>query len=200
MLVADDTMKRYDIINALISKYDYKSYLEIGVQKRVNFENVKNVATKIGVDPEPKEPVDFEMTSDEFFRINRNQFDIVFVDGLHHQDQVYKDIVNSLAILNENGTIVCHDCDPIEEVHQIVPRECGTWNGDVWKAWVRLRSERDDLEMNVIDTDYGCGVIRRGQQIPISIKRSELNWRNLQVHKEEWLSLITVDEFLRQVS
>ena len=63
------------------------------------------------------------MTSDEFFEQNKEKFDIVFIDGLHHSEQVYKDILNSLNILNEDGTIICHDMNPTEEFRQIVPRK-----------------------------------------------------------------------------
>ena len=39
----------------------------------------------------------------------------------------------------------------------------GEWTGDVWKAIAKIRIERDDLQIKVIDTDYGCGIIRIGE-------------------------------------
>ena len=42
----------------------------------------------------------------------------------------------------------------------------GEWTGDVWKAIAELRVERIDLDIKVVNTDYGCGIIRRGTNIP----------------------------------
>ena len=58
-------MQRFDIINNLIKEKGYKSYLEIGVQNRVCFENIV-CEKKIGVDPRANVPVDYKMTSDAF--------------------------------------------------------------------------------------------------------------------------------------
>jgi len=157
-------MERFDIINHLIKINNYKSFLEIGTQKQINFSNVE-IENKICVDPDPESNPDFLMTSDEFFEINKNTFDIVFVDGLHHSDFAYRDIINSLGVLNKNGCVVVHDCIPYDELSQVIPLEkasdMGTisWNGDVWKSIIKLRTERDDLKIKVIDTDHGCAVI-----------------------------------------
>ena len=103
-------MKRTDIINAFIQKYGYKSYLEVGTQDPAsNFDKI-NVETKVSIDPFPRGEVDYVCTSDEFFESvapkHDYKFDIIFIDGLHHDDQVIKDINNSLEILNDNGTII----------------------------------------------------------------------------------------------
>jgi hypothetical protein len=42
------------------------------------------------------------MTSDEFFEINKSTYDIIFIDGLHIDEQVERDIINGLKILNLN--------------------------------------------------------------------------------------------------
>ena len=39
------------------------------------------------------------MSSDEFFLKNKDQFDIIFIDGLHVYEQVKRDIENSLIVL-----------------------------------------------------------------------------------------------------
>lgn len=157
-------MERFNIINHLIGVNNYKSFLEIGTQNQINFSNV-NIDHKVCVDPDPESNPTYLMTSDEFFKINKSKFDIVFIDGLHHADFVYRDIINSLKILNKNGCLVIHDCIPFNELSQIIPLEkasdLGTiaWNGDVWKSIIKLRTERKDLKINVVDTDHGCGII-----------------------------------------
>lgn len=51
----------------------------------------------------------FKNTSDKFFEINKERFDLIYIDGSHDAQQVYKDICNSWAYLNHNGIIVCDD-------------------------------------------------------------------------------------------
>lgn len=187
-------MRRFDIINEFIKKYGYKKYCEIGVQKSKSFNNVK-CEYSVGVDPDQSTKATHHMTSDEYFKKNKDRFDIFFVDGLHHSDQVYKDIINCLERLEDDGTIICHDMNPREEVYQKVPRETKVWNGDCWKAFVRLRTERDNLEMYVIDADEGCAVIRKGSQEKLDISGKGINYDNLSKYRKKWLNLISVDEF-----
>lgn len=190
-------MTRTDIINTLIRRNNYKSYLEIGVQQGANFYEVQ-CAEKTGVDNDQLTlkffPKCIISSSDDFFKSNTQKYDVVFIDGLHHGNQVYRDIINSLDILNEGGAIVCHDMLPKDESCQIVPREQVEWNGDCWKAWVRLRSERADLEMYVVDTDYGCGIIQPGHQE--TIRYTELTWPEFLKNREQWMNIIQPHIFL----
>jgi predicted O-methyltransferase YrrM len=52
------------------------------------------------------------ITSDAFFERSMVKFDVIFIDGLHEEHQVDRDIVNSLQHLNPGGIIVLHDCLP----------------------------------------------------------------------------------------
>jgi len=179
-------MNRWDIINHFITKYDYKSYLEIGYFKGWSFDNV-DCAHKVAVDPNPSKdirqermPADsivhtfwrepdqptkaeaiFKCTSDQYFeRINEIQkYDIVFIDGLHEASQVYRDIQNALAHLSENGTIVLHDMNPPTYQHTTTGDQGGNWNGDCYKAILRYGAAIP-FEYYTIDTDWGVGVIR----------------------------------------
>ena len=169
-------MKKIDcrthLINCLIEKHKFKNYLEIGVRHPHQNFNVINIEHKDGVDPEPQgnPEVNYPVTSDEFFELikghNEIKYDIIFIDGLHLMEQVDKDIENSLKHLTDGGIIVMHDCNPIQEIHQRENYEplYGLWNGTVWKSWVKLRCNRPDLEMYVVDMDHGCGVITKGKQ------------------------------------
>ena len=47
--------------------------------------------------------------SDEFFLKNKITFDIIYVDGHHFADQVYKDAVNSWKVLNNKGLLIFDD-------------------------------------------------------------------------------------------
>jgi hypothetical protein len=178
---------RYDLINFFIHKYGFKKYLEIGVAKGKSFEKVR-CDYKIGVDPDENSKATHKMTSNKFFEINNEFFDIVFIDGLHHSEQVYKDILNSLSVLNKGGIIICHDMNPQSEERQLRKKITKVWNGDCWKAWIWLREERSDLDLSVMNIDQGCGIIKIGQQK--LLKRNDpLEYKFLNENRKEWLNL-----------
>lgn len=188
-------MNHTDILNHLIKKYNYESYLEIGVQAGHNFKAVK-ASRKIGVDPDPHSVALYKITSDKFFMNNTRKYDLIFVDGLHHAGQVYLDILNALKCLETGGTILVHDLKPSSEDMQRVPRITREWTGDGWKAWCSLRSQKiaEKLTMYVIDSDYGCGVIQAGKGE--KIKEEHLEYADFAKDKKHYLNLITVPEFL----
>ena len=129
---------RQRIVQEIINLKNYQSYLEIGCYKNDLFDKIKcNI--KVGVDPISGGTV--RKTSDDYYKTNKEKFDIIFIDGLHHYEQVIKDIHNSLNVLNENGVILLHDCLPNNLYEQIVPRCKHIWNGDVWKAIVECRTK-----------------------------------------------------------
>ena len=98
------------------------------------------------------------MTSDQYFKEHKETFDIVFIDGQHDCDQAYKDAMNALGVLNKGGVIVMHDCHPENREMQETYHGQIFWTGDVWKAYVKARTELP-YEMYVIDHDFGCGII-----------------------------------------
>ena len=159
-------MNRIDIINSLIQKNGFKTYLEIGVEDGFCFFKI-NCQTKVGLDPDVNSKATLFLTSDDFFKSNQDKFDIIFIDGLHHADQVEKDILNSLKVLSEHGIIVVHDCLPTSKEIQEVPRSQDVWTGDTWKAFLKIR-KNSNLETYVVDTDWGCGLIKHGKRPVIS--------------------------------
>jgi hypothetical protein len=188
-------MKRWDILNLLVKRFNYKSYLEIGLQDpNSNFVKI-DVDYKISVDPNPQGECTFIGTSDEYFEsiTDDTKFDLIFIDGLHHYDQVLKDIENSLKHLNEGGTIIVHDCLPTTERMQERDDHGGEWTGDVWKAISILRMERIDLSIYTINTDYGCGIIKRGTNIPY--ENVELNYNYYDENKYKLLNVIEIKDF-----
>ena len=100
---------RLEIVQNILNLKKYRSYLEIGTFKNDLFNHVKcNV--KVGVDPVSGGNI--RKTSDAFFSENNQKFDLIFIDGLHHYEQVKRDIFNSLKFLNSKGIILLHDCLP----------------------------------------------------------------------------------------
>jgi len=189
-------MKRTDIINHLIKKNDYKRYLEIGVRNPDENLNKIIVEHKDGVDPAGN--CNYPIPSDDFFnQLDGDvKYDIIFIDGLHLDYQVERDITNSLKHLNEGGTIVMHDCSPIKEEHQVEEYVVGkTWNGTTWKAYVKFRMTDENLSMCVVDTDHGVGIITKGKQTlyPTS---DVLDFKLLDENRKNILNLITTEKFL----
>jgi hypothetical protein len=195
-------MKRTDIINALIAKYGYTSYLEVGTQDPAsNFEKI-NAEYKVSIDPFPRGIVTFTGTSDEYFESIAEdvKYDIIFIDGLHHSDQVLKDIKNSLNHLSENGSIVCHDCLPSNETMQVRDDHGGEWTGDVWKAIAELRVETIELDIKVVDTDYGCGIIRKGTNIPYATTDDYKSYYHYSINKWKMLNVISIEQFIEWIN
>lgn len=193
-------MIRYQLINRLITKFKYKNYLEIGLDRGATFNNVM-CFKKSSVDPAGGEyshaKPTFRMTSDKFFEEvapYQDKWDIVFIDGLHEYEQVKKDIYNSLMFLKRGGSIVLHDCSPPTKESQIVPRETRLWCGDVWKAVVEFRATQEYFGLVTIDDDLGLGWIHHSlPKKPFS--NFELTWESLEKNRKEYLGLITSEEF-----
>jgi tetratricopeptide (TPR) repeat protein len=201
-------MNRTTIINYLISKYKAKSYLEIGVWNGHNFDNIV-CAKRIGADPSPEKLKNPElckvMTSDEFFAQNTEMFDVIFIDGLHHADQVLKDLINATKCLNPNGFIVCHDMNPVTKRAQEIPYSGqGMWNGDCWKALVQFRQEQGfAYDVNVINVDHGCGVItpkKHIEAIELFDVKELLTYENLEKNRAKWLNLIEFHDWAKNVT
>jgi hypothetical protein len=198
-------MKRYEIINRFIKERGYENYLEIGV---FNGECIRQIIAKnkTGVDPGAEgsmvPEVTHRMTSNEFFNSivgTDIKYDIIFIDGLHHADQVDIDIENSLKHLIDGGVIILHDCNPQEEVHTIVPRISGIWHGDVYKSVLRFR-KKGIHSLYTIDTDCGCGVIIKDNSVNKNIlhdeyDKAENSWSYFFDNKIELLNLIDVKSF-----
>lgn len=193
-------MNRTDIINHIISKRKYKNYLEVGVQYGHNFRDINLPReSKTAVDIKTQildfeHFLDFEMTSDEFFKQNTNKFDIIFIDGYHSFEQSYQDVNNAMSCLNEGGTIVCHDCYPTTE-------ELASLNfmGTVYKTILKLQMTRNDLDIFVVNTDCGCGVIQRcvpRNKTFIDYDESLYHYNNFIAKAKECLNLKEPNEFI----
>lgn len=204
-------MTRLDIINHLIREYSIESFLEIGVFTGEILDGcvAKN---KIGVDPDlsnykGNSPT-FKGTSDEFFAglSKGTRFGLVHIDGLHHSEQVTKDIENALQIVPPKGFIVLHDCNPPTSVHAVVPRtlEIAEWNGDVYKSVINFRSKYEPAyKFQCVDTDWGVGIISRRARKGKSHRFSDepvvdISWEFFDENRQGCLNLITPEDFIKQ--
>ncbi len=158
------------------------------------------IIKKIGVDP--IEGGTIRSTSDQFFDQNKNNFDIIFIDGLHHYSQVLKDINNSLKILKKNGFILVHDCLPRSLAQQAVPRYRASWNGDVWKAIVELRT-KNNLNIFTSQIDFGVAIIQISEnkkQLKLDINNfSKLKFKDYYYNHKEFMNILDYEETLNKI-
>ena len=138
------------------------------------------------------------MTSDQFFNINNDKFDIIFIDGLHEYHQVRRDIDNSLKFLNTNGVILLHDCLPRTLWNQITPRINSDWNGDVWKSIVHSRT-KNNIDTYTFIADRGIGIIfprenRNILKIDTNTNYKLLKFKDYYINHENFMRPIYFDK------
>lgn len=174
---------RNEIINHIINRMGYKSYLEIGHETGVSF---------YGINCELKESIDVRITqghkptylmrSDDFFAKHpKKRYDVIFVDGDHERMQVVRDVENSLKALNPGGCIIMHDTNP--------PNKEYTKQGlcfTAYRAVVDLQFADNDLEIYTLtlpeDQGNGISVIFRGKK---TFKRPKIDHAKFMLY-EYW--------------
>ena len=151
--------KRHAFVNKCLKKFDNPKYLEIGVASNDLFDSIPlKLSNKYGVDP--VRGGNFRMTSDRFFAEHQNiKFDTIFIDGLHHYEQVQKDVINSIMHLNKNGIILFHDLLPRNSFEEFVPQKQISWCGDVWKVAVELMNS-SNCKFKIVNIDMGIGILK----------------------------------------
>lgn len=189
------------IINAIAKKIKAKTYLEIGINDPTkNFDLVK-VDHKVGVDPFPKLPRQnvFRMTSDDFFKDYGGgyRFDLVFIDGLHHYDQVKRDFFNALARLSPSGYIVIHDTNPQLESYTHVPRDKkGRWTGDVYRFACELAGF-NGINFATVNIETGVTIVWMDKKIASNVPTRNMKWLEFKQRRGEYLRLISPEAFTK---
>jgi hypothetical protein len=191
-------VNRYDIINFLGQKYNFQTYVEIGVSDPDACYNRVTIPGKIGVDPRPQKvaPGVRLEPSDQFFRglTPEQRYSMFFVDGLHVDFQVIRDVENSLAHLEDGGIIMMHDCLPDEprKATETPHPEQPSWYGTCWKAFMHFRMHYSNLWMGVVDTDCGCGIVKRGRQDKAPwVPHSGLTWDYYLTARKKYMNIIS---------
>ncbi len=150
----------HEVINDLIQKNGFKSYIELGLRDiNATFNNVK-CERKVSVDINPCGAT-YTMSTDDYFAGpgDKDSFDIYFHDASHFAPQVEADLENIFKRWGENSIIVIDDVNP-ESSFLLDETFCGS----AWQIWIQLR-KRDDLEMRVFKGTR-FGYIKKGTQKP----------------------------------
>jgi len=119
MFAYNSNVEQYKIISSIVQATNCQKYLELGISTGINMKEVSNYCSDCtGVDVKDlREFKDFkfcQMSTDDFFKINQDIFDVIFIDADHSFKQVQRDFINSLRFLNTFGIIFLHDTDPVD--------------------------------------------------------------------------------------
>jgi hypothetical protein len=219
-----------DLINALSDIHGYRSYLEVCVPgsgnqyslvDRSKYPTCRRLVYRC--------PDDWSDGGDVHFRSNDlaigecigqirrdgPRFEIMLLDPWHEYEISYRDIAEGFALIESHGTIVVHDCLPPDEA-LANPKEFGPdgWCGVTYKAFLDFVTSRSDLVYCTVDTDFGCGIIRKKRlwerRLPAmdNNRRALLRtWRGLgndfpsvfrfyEQHRHALFNVVSVAEFL----
>jgi hypothetical protein len=214
------------LINHLIDVHGYRHYLELCTFStgrryaeidRSQLETCVRLIYRCPDDFDDGLPTDYRSNTLDIgeslkkIRDEGRGFDIALADSWHEYETSWRDLVEGFLLIREGGTLVVHDCLPPRSELAVAKYIPGEWCGVGYLAYVDFISQRRDLAVYTVDTDYGCGVIRKltdpSPQSATSASAELLgDWRGkredpmeaiafLQAHKQVLLNLIVTDEF-----
>jgi hypothetical protein len=139
-------------------------------------------------------------------------YDMAFVDPYHTHDCTTIDLLGAFALVRTGGAIVVHDCHPTDPqiVSPAFPGVSTDWCGVTYWAFIDFVLGRAGIDYFTVDTDFGCGVIRK---LPARTARPdpalELAWHDasrfddtrfafFREHEKELLHLISPAQFHRR--
>jgi len=191
-------LSKYDIVNCLAEKFDFRSVLEISTPTTgASFRALSNNSHYNRCDRlvyncdswfSDGFPVSYQ-THDIFSNsivsaihtMNGSSplYDIIFVDSFHSYQSSILDLYSALLLLKTGGMIVVHDCNPLSaKIAQPEVRD-DEWCGVSYQAFIDFRLAHPDFLSFTVDTDYGVGVIQKvsGSAEWCADDQLELGWR-----------------------
>lgn len=215
-------LQRHEVIQRLLDLFDAPRYLEIGVDHGATFEPLR-AARKVGVDPRfnfDKGQVIasgghvelHETTSDVYFSSvlpNVEEFDVIFLDGLHTFEQTLRDLMSAVLLLQPRGVIVVDDVLP-DSYHASLPSTDDlvsvrsflairnpslladqAWMGDVYKVPFFIQSYLQQFDYATADDTHGQTLLwRRPRDAALVGRRSleaisRLEFKDLVTNRED---------------
>ena len=116
-----------------------------------------------------------EVTSDHYFAALRGdeQFDVIFVDGLHTFDQTLRDLLNATYCLKPGGVIVVDDVMPYSyaaslpsfdesrDLREMTGDSHAAWMGDVYRLVFFIRDYMPAFTYASVEENHGQTVLWR---------------------------------------
>ncbi len=220
-------LPRPAVLKRIAALYDEPRYLEIGVNRGTTFHRVP-AASKVAVDPVFEFDVDerraahpeasyHQVPSDEYFATivePDQQFDLIYLDGLHVVEQTLRDLMNALHHLAPRGVIVIDDTRPPTYLASLPDRENffqvrrwlgedkRAWMGDVYRLVYFIETFCPHLSYRTIANNHGQTVVWRTRRtgVPERALRevAELTFEQL-VLSEEHLRLAPFGQIHREL-
>ncbi len=213
-------LQRHAVLRRLTALYPEARYLEIGVNRGTTFHRVP-AARKVAVDPvfdfdiaekQAKNPeaTYHQVPSDEYFGSiadPQEQFDVIYLDGLHVFEQTLRDLMNALHHLAPNGVIVIDDTRPPTYLASLPDRqnfftvrtwlgedEKKAWMGDVYRLVYFIETFCPHLSYRTITDNHGQTVVWR-------TRRAEVPQRTVRdVAELSFEQLVLTEDALRPAS
>lgn len=208
-------------IKDIIQQKQYKKYLEIGLSTnpRAPYRLIDNVETKHSVDMSIETGADFIMDSDSFFTNLENgsfpldadyKWDVIFVDGDHNAEQVYKDLMNAFKHIADNGVIFVHDILPSEYGRTLETSVGGVGLAlcDAWKVMHYCLKTKTEMHVCCLEegdpNPCGLGVIVKNKQKTRKLLQAKENpffqFSQINNNKRRLMNVIAPEDLLKWIS
>jgi len=217
---------KMDIVNRLAARFNYRRYLELATGTtgrqyrlidRARFAECRRLLYNTREDYDDGLSIDYRTTGFDIAAplaaIGGARFDIILVDSYHGYAQSRRDLEAAFTLLTPGGVLVVHDCLPTSEAIAQPEFRDGEWCGVTYKAFIDFVVAHSELRYVTVDTDFGCGIVRkaapsRWARIRRALRRRRIArwsaigddyaaaWRYFAAHHKSLLGLIGVDAFL----
>lgn len=99
---------------------EFKNFFVTAVDPFLPYEEIKSYISDLNMEKKydtlkknlnlfSKKTKIYRLTSDEFFMKNNKKFDVIYIDGSHKSNDVKKDFLNAIEVINQNGLIILDD-------------------------------------------------------------------------------------------
>ncbi len=171
-----DLRSKVDLIHFLSGTFGYRRYLELCTSTtggffasidRTRFDVCHRLMYRCPDGFDDGQRIDFRSPTSDIagclaeMRSRGLRYDIALLDPWHEYDASRRDIEAGLRLLVAGGTAVVHDCLPPSERIASATFIDGEWCGVTYQAFLDTVTSRRGLEYCTVDTDYGCGIIRK---------------------------------------
>lgn len=221
-------LSRADVQNSLLELYPKPSYLEIGVAKGATFDAVR-AARKVAVDPRFRFDADdasdqnpaatyHEVPSDVYFGEiiePTEQFDVIYLDGLHTSEQTLRDFTNAAHYVTSTGVIIIDDIIPpsyaaaLRDQSQARALRSATnshrsgWMGDVYRLVFLLETFYQQYSFATVEENHGQLVVWRQRRRSVPARTIEAVGRtpyaDVHLHRASF-NVLPFDEIVTRVT
>jgi hypothetical protein len=91
-------------------------------------------------------------------------FNLIVIDPAHDYASSLEDFEMCLPLLSGQGVLLSHDCAPSRPEMAAATFTRGAWSGQTYAALATVAHRHSSLNVRVLDTDTGIGVIQQGAQ------------------------------------